>query len=99
MKVVSLRDAKAGLSAFVELAQSERILVTRHGKPAALLIGVADVALEDLLTMANPRFWALIEASRAGKTFSIEEARKRLGGDSGEKRRRAGAARRRSKRR
>lgn len=99
MKVVSLRDAKAGLSEFVEKAQSERVLVTRHGKPAVLLIGVAEYEMEDLLTMANPQFWELIEASRKSvRTFSLDEVKKRFGIGAGEKRRVETPARKRSRR-
>lgn len=100
MKVVSLRDAKAGFSEFVEKAQSERILVTRHGKPAVLLIGASEYDMEELLTMANPRFWELIDASRTStRTFSQDDVKKRFGANAGEKRRKAAAARRRSRRR
>jgi antitoxin (DNA-binding transcriptional repressor) of toxin-antitoxin stability system len=35
------------------------VLITKHGKPAALIIGVEGEDLEDLLTMANPRFWEM----------------------------------------
>jgi prevent-host-death family protein len=79
MKVVALREAKATLSSCVEAAQQDRILITRHGKPAALVIGVEGESLEDLLTVANPRFWELIESRRASrKTFSLAEVRRRL---------------------
>jgi prevent-host-death family protein len=80
MKVVALREAKATLSSCVEAAQRDRILITRHGKPAALVIGVEGENLEDLLTVANPRFWELIESRRASrKTVSLAEVRRRLG--------------------
>lgn len=99
MKVVSLRDAKAGLSELVEKAQTERVLVTRHGKPAVLLVGVAEHEMEELLTMANPQFWELIEASRkSARTFSLDEVKKRFGIGAGEKRRREAPAGKRSRR-
>lgn len=79
MKVVALREAKATLSRCVEAAQRDRILITRHGKPAALVIGVEGENLEDLLTVANPRFWELIESRRTSrKTVSLAEVRRRL---------------------
>jgi prevent-host-death family protein len=80
MKVVALREAKASLSGYIESAQEDRVLITKHGKPAALVIGVEGEDLEDLLTMGNPRFWEMVEARRAStKTLSIEEVRRRLG--------------------
>jgi len=80
MRVVALGRAKNELSAFVEEAQHDRVLVTRHGKPAALIIGVAGETIEDLMTRSDPEFWALIESRRkAAKVVSADELRKRLG--------------------
>jgi len=39
---MSLRDAKARLSEAVDAAQETYVLITRHGRPAAVLIGVAN---------------------------------------------------------
>jgi antitoxin (DNA-binding transcriptional repressor) of toxin-antitoxin stability system len=56
-----------------------RVLVTRHGKPAALIIGVEGEDFEDLMTRSDPKFWQMIEARRkASKTISAGEMRKRL---------------------
>lgn len=79
MKVVALGRAKNELSAYVDQAQHERVLVTRHGKPAVLIIGVEGEDFEDLLTRSDPEFWQLIEARRkASKTVSTGEVRTRL---------------------
>lgn len=37
---MSLRDAKARLSEAVDAAQGTFVLITRHGRPAAVLLGV-----------------------------------------------------------
>lgn len=80
MKVVPLGQAKNELSAYVEEAQHDRVLVTRHGKPAALIIGVVGEDFEDLMTRSDPEFWQMIETRRAGsKTISSDEMRRRLG--------------------
>lgn len=43
MREVQLRDAKAQLSAVVDAAEhGEAALITRHGKPAAVIIGYAE---------------------------------------------------------
>jgi prevent-host-death family protein len=39
MKQVALSKVKANLSRFLRLAEAEEIVITRHGKPAAVLIG------------------------------------------------------------
>ena len=80
MKVVALREAKATLSGCVEAAQHDRVLITKHGRPAALVIGVEGESLEDLFTVAGPRFWELIEARRKSrKAVPLAEVRRRLG--------------------
>jgi prevent-host-death family protein len=43
MRTVQLRDAKAQLSALVEAAENgEATLVTKHGRPAAMVVPIAD---------------------------------------------------------
>jgi prevent-host-death family protein len=80
MKVVAVREAKASLSEYIEEAQRDRVLITKHGKPAALVIGVEGETLEDLLTMGNPRFWEMIENRRREKGSStLAEVRARYG--------------------
>jgi prevent-host-death family protein len=80
MKVVALREAKASLSGYIAKSQQDRVLITKHGRPAALVIGVEGEEMEDLLTMGNPRFWELVESRRRSrKTLDIDEVRRRLG--------------------
>jgi len=79
MKVVALREAKQRLSGCVNLAQRERVLITKQGRPAALMIGVEGHDLEDVLIMQNPRFWKMLEARRAQPTLGFDEARQQLG--------------------
>ena len=80
MKVVALGEAKNALSAYVDQAQHDRVLVTRHGRPAAIIIGVEGEDFEDLMTRSDPKFWQMIEARRkAAKTISSAEMRRRLG--------------------
>jgi prevent-host-death family protein len=79
MKVVALREAKQQLSGCVVRAQRERVLITKQGRPAALMIGVEGHDLEDVLLMQNPRFWKMIEARRAEPTLGLDEVRRQLG--------------------
>jgi antitoxin (DNA-binding transcriptional repressor) of toxin-antitoxin stability system len=64
MKLVGLRAAKAGLSALVAHAQKERVIVTRHGRPAVLMLGVEGQDLETIMLAADARFWSWLEARR-----------------------------------
>jgi|HubBroStandDraft_6_1064221.scaffolds.fasta_scaffold2191754_1 prevent-host-death family protein len=80
MKTVGIREAKALLSAYVTRSQSERVLIMKHGKPAALLTGVEGRDLEDVVLEANSDFWKFIHARRkAPSTMTLEQARQRLG--------------------
>ena len=79
MKIVAMAEVKNALSAYVLKAQRDRVLITRHGKPVALLIGVEGEDLEDLMTRGNPRFWGMIENRRKhAKTISADEMRRRF---------------------
>jgi hypothetical protein len=51
----------------------------KHGKPAAVVIGVEGEDIEDVLLAHDPKFWALIRERRKQPTVSLEEA-KRLWG-------------------
>lgn len=60
-------------------AQRERVLITKHGKPAALVIGVEGQALEDVLLAQDPEFWKLVEERRKQPTLSLADVRAKLG--------------------
>lgn len=79
MKVVGLGKAKNSLSAYVDQAQKDRVLITRHGRPSALIIGVEGEDFEDLMTRSDPEFWQMTEERRkTSKTITAEEMRRRL---------------------
>ena len=42
MKKVALSEVKDDLSKYLRIAEKEQVIITRHGKPAGLLIGFAD---------------------------------------------------------
>jgi prevent-host-death family protein len=65
MKLAGVGEAQAGLSSLVEQSQKERIILTRHGKPVAMLLGIKGRDLEDLLLAQDPAFRNLI-ADRSG---------------------------------
>ncbi len=84
MKRVPLSEVKDDLSRYVQLAAYEEIVVTRHGRPAAVLIGFEDEDdWFDYQLEHDPRFVARMEAARrsleAGRGVSIEEVREQLG--------------------
>lgn len=66
MKIAPLADVKARLSAYVdECGADGPIVITRNGKPAAVLIVPRDDEdLERLVLGRSPRFQALLDRSR-----------------------------------
>ena len=65
MKKVALSEVKDELSRYLRIAEKEEVVITRHGKPAGLLIGfkTEDEWFEYRL-QNDPRFLARIEAAR-----------------------------------
>jgi prevent-host-death family protein len=80
MKQVALSEIKDDLSRYLRLAENEEIVITKHGKPAGLLVGFAseddwfDYKLEH-----DPRFLQRIararESLQAGKGVRLDDLR------------------------
>jgi len=78
MKQVSLSEIKDDLSRYLREAETQEIVITRHGKPAGVLIGFEseedwfDYRLEN-----DPRFLRRIEQAReslrAGRGIRLED--------------------------
>jgi len=81
MKMVGLKQAKARLSEFVDAAQRDRVLITRRGQPAALVIGVEGQDMEQVILGNDAEFWKMIEErrGRAGPTLTSDDVRRSFG--------------------
>lgn len=65
MKIASVADVKARLSAYLKESQQGPVIVTRNGKAVAVLLAVTDEdELERLVLAHSPRFQALLDKSR-----------------------------------
>lgn len=81
MKKIALSEVKDDLSKYLRLATKEEVVITRHGKPAGILIGFEseddwfDFRLEN-----DPQFHERIakarESLRAGRGIRLEDAKK-----------------------
>jgi len=76
MKVGGLQEAN--LEECVRQAQGERVVITRNGKPVAVLVGVQGMDLEQIELGQSDEFWKLIQERRRQKTISSAELAKRL---------------------
>ncbi len=78
MKKVALSTVKDDLSRLLRMAEKEEIIITRHGKPAGVLIGFdSEDDWFDYRLEHDPRFLKRIESARtslkAGKGTRLED--------------------------
>jgi prevent-host-death family protein len=65
MKIVSVADAKAHLSEYLKAVEKNPVVITRNGKPVAVLVPAGDEDdLERLLMAHSPKLQAILEAAR-----------------------------------
>ena len=78
MKQIPLSEVKDELSRYLHLAENEDIIITRHGKPAGILIGFKseddwfDYRLENDPTFQK-RIAAARDELRAGRGVRLED--------------------------
>ena len=76
MKTINVRDLQQHVRDCVKASQRDRLVVTRHGIPTALIIGVEGTDWETLALQTNPSFWRMIEKRRSEKTLSLASMKK-----------------------
>lgn len=79
--LISISDAKNALAALVErvLQQHERVVITRHGRPAVVLQSIEDYtrmaeAITDPIRELEQRFEGLVAAIRSPATRAAGDA-------------------------
>lgn len=76
MRQVALAEIKDDLSRFLRLAESEEIVITRHGKPAGVLIGFEnEEGWFDYRLEHHPEFLRRVARDdlRAGRGVRLED--------------------------
>jgi prevent-host-death family protein len=81
MKKITLSKAKGDLSRVLRMAENEVVMITRHGKPAGVLIGFkSEDDWFDYRLQNDPRFLARVETARkslrAGRGVKLEAVRR-----------------------
>jgi len=65
MKIAPVADVKARFSAYLKESEEGPVIVTRNGKPVAVLISMEDEEeLERIILAYSPKFQSLLEKSR-----------------------------------
>jgi prevent-host-death family protein len=82
MKTVEVSKATLPLSDYTKEVKKEPVIITKGGRPVAVLVGIQNADIETVSLSNNPKFIALIERSRARQKseggISPEEMRRRL---------------------
>src|SRR6059058_3095839 len=78
MKIASVAEVKSQFSAFLKASEGGPVVVTRNGRPVAVIVGVQDEdEIERLLMAYSPHLRAILERSRQqfreGQWLSEEE--------------------------
>ncbi len=71
--MIKIDVKKTNLESAVQDAQQERLVITRDGKPIALIVGVEGMDEEQLELGSSDKFWKLIEQRRGDRTISRAE--------------------------
>jgi len=65
MRIASVADVKAKLSAYLKASEDELVVITRNGKAIAVLLPIEDdVELERLVVAYSRQFHAIVQTAR-----------------------------------
>jgi len=76
VKTVAIQDAN--LRDCLDDVRREAVVITRRGKPVALVVGVEGLDLEQIELGYSDKFWRLARKWRRHKTISRAELERRL---------------------
>jgi len=76
MKAIAIQDAE--LEDCVRQARRQAVVLTRRGKPVAVLVGISGMDLEQVELSLDGDFWKMIEDRRRQPTISRAELERRL---------------------
>ena len=78
MKTISEHEALAELLKMLDDSDLERVVITRNGRPRAVLVGLSDYDAEDLALANSADFWRMIDDRRSGASLPLAEVKSRL---------------------
>ena len=79
MKTMTVSEARNRFTRTLEAAKDDLVIVTRNGKPVAVIQAIDDDDIEDLLLERSERFWEMIARARKGRAVSLDSVRRNLG--------------------
>lgn len=86
MKIATITDIKSKLSAYIKETEKGPVVVTKNGKPIAVLLGIQDEDdIERLVMPHSPKLRAILDKSwksiQQGRGIKAEEFWKRVARD------------------
>ena len=80
MKTITIKRFSEDANAVFEMAQSERVVVIRNGKPLAVVLGLLYKDEEDYALERDKSFWEMIRKRRQkNRVIPWEEVKRDLG--------------------
>ena len=78
MRIASVADVKAKLSSYIRASKSGPVVVTKNGKPVAVLLSMQDEdEIERMILAYSPKFQRILQTAeqqiREGKGISHQE--------------------------
>jgi len=71
MKIASVADVKARFSEFMRETRSGPVIITKNGRPSAVLLPIeSEAELERLILAYSPRFREIVEQSKQSIAMS-----------------------------
>ncbi len=77
MKTVTVEDFQANPGQYLDFAEQETVVITRGGKPCAVIHSVPD-DLESAELAHSAEFWSMIEQRRGERTIPWDDAKQEL---------------------
>jgi prevent-host-death family protein len=61
MIVIPLAEAKTHFSEYIKASETELVVVTKKGRPAAVILSLTDDEMEDLILSRSPRMREILD--------------------------------------
>ena len=76
--MIKIDAGKTNLDTCIDRAQRDRVVITRDGKPVALIVGIEGMDEEQIQLGSSDKFWKLVTEWRQEKTMSRAELEERI---------------------
>ena len=75
MKEVTLEQMSNQPDNWLQVAQQEKLVITKNGKPSAVIFGIENKDEEDWNLQLSPEFWRMIEERRREPTIPWDQVK------------------------